>query len=326
MSTSIEWVRGADGSDGATWNFARGCSRVDAACTNCYAERMAARFCAPGQAYDGLISVKAVVSGLRYTNPKSAGSWTEPRWAGAARFIPEALSIPLKWRKGRRIFPCSMSDAFHESLTNEQIAAAFGVMAATPQHTYVMTTKRAKGMREWFAWAAAQRGGARQAVLMAALDIERETHPDGDAGPLHTKHCADPIGPWPLPNVHLGVSAGTQASADNRIADLLETPAVIRWVSLEPLLEDVDISNHLRPAKLGQAQIPALDWVVLGSESGPGARAMDIGWAAAVVEQCRDSGTPLFIKQIANDQDRKGGDPAFWPAGDWPRQYPAVVS
>ena len=118
-----------------TWNPIRGCSRVSEGCRNCYAERVAARFSGPGQPYEGLIQIT------------SGG----PRWNGKVAFVEERLADPLRWKKPRMIFVNSMSDLFHESLSNEQIAAIFGVMAAAPQHTFQVLTKRARRMREWFA-------------------------------------------------------------------------------------------------------------------------------------------------------------------------------
>lgn len=114
-----------------TWGPIRGCSKVSTGCKNCYAESMAARFCGEGMPYHGLARDK--------------------HWTGDVRFIPEKLSEPLRWKRPRRIFVNSMSDLFHESLTNEQIAAIFGVMAACPRHTFQVLTKRAKRMAEWFA-------------------------------------------------------------------------------------------------------------------------------------------------------------------------------
>ena len=127
--TGISWTD-------TTWNPVRGCSRVSAGCMNCYAETQAARIVRMGKgkstAYDGLVKL-------------TAGG--EPRWTGVVRLVPEHLADPLRWKKPRRVFVNSMSDLFHESLTNEQIAAVFGVMAAAPQHTFQCLTKRPARMR-----------------------------------------------------------------------------------------------------------------------------------------------------------------------------------
>src|SRR5690606_22560010 len=171
--TTIEWTQG-------TWNPVSGCTRVSPGCDNCYAMRQAHRFSGNCQPYEGLTTIRR----------------GKVDWTGSVRFVPEMLEVPLQ-RKPTTWFVNSMSDLFHESLTNEQIASAFGGMAATPQHTYQILTKRPKRMREWFGW----------------LDGRR---------PLH--------------NVWLGVSCEDQARADERIPHLLSTPAAVRFVSAEPLL------------------------------------------------------------------------------------------
>lgn len=125
--TTISWTD-------KTWNPIRGCRRVSAGCENCYAERQANRFTGEGGAYEGLIKLTA----------------NGPRWSGETRFVADHLADPLRWRKPVRVFVDSMSDLFYEGFTNEQIAAVFGVMAAAPQHTFQVLTKRARRMREWF--------------------------------------------------------------------------------------------------------------------------------------------------------------------------------
>ena len=119
-NTGIAWTD-------ATWNPTRGCSRVSEGCRFCYAERQAARMAGPDGAYAGL--VRATPDG--------------PRWTGTVRPVPEALDQPLRWMRPRRIFVDSMSDLFHEALTDAAIAAVFTVMRAANHHTYQVLTKRA---------------------------------------------------------------------------------------------------------------------------------------------------------------------------------------
>jgi protein gp37 len=119
-ASDIEWTD-------ATWNLVRGCALVSPGCEKCYAMRFAHRFSGEGKRYEGLTVVGK----------------HGPRWTGRARPAPEVLSDPLRWKRPRRIFVNSMSDLFHEDVTNEYIAAVFGVMAATPRHTYQILTKRA---------------------------------------------------------------------------------------------------------------------------------------------------------------------------------------
>ncbi len=268
-STSIEWTD-------KTWGPVRGCAIVSEGCRNCYAMRIAHRFSGAGKPYDGLTVI---------------GNHG-PRWTGRARFVPEALGAPLRWRKPQRIFVNSMSDLFHEDITFEQIAAVYGVMAACPQHTFQVLTKRPERRRVFNAWLAGMLGGRLTHCCMAALDMERENHDLGDGGPLHTKRCADPDGPWPLANVWEGVSVEDRKYGVPRIDILRNTPAAVRFLSIEPLLEDLDTLD-----------LRGIDWVIVGAESGNGARPMNMDWVRGIRDQAVDQGCAFFLKQ---DADKRG--------------------
>lgn len=263
--TSIAWTS-------ATWNPVRGCAPVSPGCANCYAARMASRFAGPGQPYQGLAS--------------------GGRWYGAARFVPEMLDLPLRWRKPRRVFVNSMSDLFHDDITDAQIAAVFGVMAAAPQHTFQILTKRPARMVEWFRWIGRAVGtdattGERVAVAtdpFIGCEICAARH-----ARIPPKQIDHPRA-WPLHNVWIGVSAEDQARADERIPLLLQTPAAVRFVSCEPLLGEV---RFVGPAGAGR-----IDWVIVGGESGPRARPCSVSWVRSIVGQCKTAGVPVFIKQL----------------------------
>lgn len=247
--TAIEWTD-------ATWNPVRGCSHVSEGCRHCYAATMAARIVRMGRGkstpYDGLVRV---VGG-------------EARWTGAVSFDAEKLAEPLKRRKPTRYFVNSMSDLFHDGFSDEQIAAVFGVMAATPQHTFQILTKRPRMMREWFEWIAREaqecNGGigmtpAARCFVEAQRREPQPDHMDQTEPPrpkrkrgtkLTTRH--GPVdrsmsASWPLPNVWLGVSVEDQDAADKRIPDLLATPAALRFVSAEPLLGPLDVAKYMWP-------------------------------------------------------------------------------
>jgi len=223
-STDIAWTD-------RTWSPVRGCSRVSDGCQNCYAIRQAHRFSGKGQPYEGLTTIRR----------------GKVDWTGVARFIPEQLGAPLKWRKPVRIFVNSMSDLFHPSLSNEEIAAVFGVMAACPQHTFQVLTKQPKRAAEWFKWV----DGSGAAIESLPLDRCASLADDALLNLLPRPARAMAFAPgrgskrWPLPNVHLGVSAENQKTADERIPILLTIPAAVRFVSAEPLLERVDLSFGL---------------------------------------------------------------------------------
>jgi len=296
--SAIEWTT-------STWNPVRGCSRISTGCENCYAERQAHRFSAMSQPYAGLVKLSRK---------------GEPHWTGEVRKVPHMLSQPLRWKKGRRIFVNSMSDLFHETLSLTDIAAVFGVMATADHHQFQVLTKRAKIMNRFVRAATA-------GVDPVSMCCDAARHQlQGHGGAPFRKHVAHSIAhqtdwpvPWPLPNVWLGVSVEDQQAAAERIPQLLNTPAAVRWLSVEPLLEKVD---------LGLDGMSDIDWIVVGGESGPGARPCDVEWIADVVEQALACGIAVFVKQLGANvvrhsvKHRKGADMGEWPEELRIRQYP----
>lgn len=340
MSTTIEWTQNPDGSPGKTWNPTRGCSRCSPGCQNCYAMRQAHRFNTqhPQSPYHGLTTIRR----------------GKVDWMGSARFIPEQLGAPLRWKKPQRVFVNSMSDLFHESLTTEEIAAVFGVMAACPQHTFQVLTKRPKRAQEFFRAVGDDKTGD------LACAAARVLYPDNSAAHASFEHHCEGES-WPLPNVWLGVSVEDQATADWRIPALLGCPAAVRFVSYEPALEKIDFSlwmssvpsftasveraigeiSHVEADEaiarfvLGRGAIDKdarLDWIITGGESGHGARPFDMIWAERLVDLGRITKTPIFVKQMGAApmrlgvalklNDKKGGDMAEWPPCLRVRQFP----
>lgn len=212
----------------ATWNPIEGCRRVSPGCENCYAERVAGRACGKDQPYHGLARMTA----------------QGERWTGEVRFRADRLTQPLHWTRPRLIFVNSMSDLFMEGLTNEQIAAIFGIMAAAPQHTFQVLTKRAARMVEWFEWAYNQREQGTttaEAMRADALDVVPGAQ---DAEGRYQPHVRPLLGHdirWPLPNVWIGVSVEDQQRAEDRIPLLLKVPAAVRFLSVEPMIGPVDL-------------------------------------------------------------------------------------
>lgn len=291
-----------------TWNPIRGCSKVSQGCKVCYAEVMAARFAGPGQPYEGTI--------------------TDGRWNGTVKFVPERLGDPLRWKRPRMAFVNSMSDLFHESLAFEDIAAIFGVMAASTTHTFQVLTKRPARALEFFRWLRTQsESGGAWTIVNAARTCVLRAEDAGVTIPVGTR-----VGRWPLPNVWLGVSVENQATADERIPLLLQCPAAVRWISVEPLLGPVDLTSALSVHdRHGEPSGPrcnpdgsaALSWVVVGGESGPGARPMHPRWARSLRDQCVEAGVPFFFKQwgdwAPNDTAETSADcDGLWvgPSGD----------
>lgn len=268
-NTKIEW---AD----ATWNPVRGCEKVSEGCRNCYAARMAARFSGEGQPYEGLAEM----------TPHG------PRWTGDVQLVPEVLDQPLKWRKPRRIFVNSMSDLFHEDVPDEFIARVWTIMASCREHTFQILTKRPRRMMEW---------------VNRVKDWEGYKTHNGEPPAAYGGNGIIVGGnEWPLPNVWLGVSVENQKVADERIPLLLQTPAAVRFLSCEPLLGPVDLKPYLEPyirtkhdgSKRGTVWAdPGIDWIIVGGESGPGARPMHPDWVRSIRDQCKAAEVPFFFKQ-----------------------------
>jgi protein gp37 len=313
--SGIEWTD-------ATWNPVRGCSPVSTGCKNCYAETVAARFSGPGQPYEGLVKITTRERILRRDHRDGGVSLQrvehrDARWNGVVRMVPEHLADPLRWRKPRRIFVNSMSDLFHEALTNEQIAAVFGVMAAAPRHTFQVLTKRAERMRDWFRWVAETCHSA--TTYDCTLFNHLASKHGVQARPGWRRHCAeteDLHRSWPLPNVWLGVSVENQAAADERIPLLLETPAALRFLSCEPLLGPVNVcavpDGKTRLAEFSARNTPLgdIDWVIAGCESGRGARPAQVDWYRALRDQCAAAGVPFFLKQAVHTSEWAPGAPS----------------
>lgn len=289
--TGISWTRSynPDGtySEGATWNIVSGCTKLSPECKFCYVDRD----------WHRLIHLPAY-AGRDFTD---------------IACHPERLDQPLRWQRPRRIFVCSTSDLFHEAVPDAFLDQAFGVMSLCPQHTFLILTKRAKRMRQYLA-----APGRREAIAKAAAQFQAR-HPldwvraDGsEAG----ERGGDPdensawIPRWPLPNVQVGVTAGTEGSVNEHIGHLVLTPAAKRWISMEPLLEAVDLSSIPWPEGY---PVPAddigdgfdalrhetlhVDGIVVGGESGPGARPMHPRWARDLRDQCQQAKVPFFFKQ-----------------------------
>lgn len=258
-TTSIEWTE-------ATWNPVRGCTKISPGCKHFYAETFAERWRGvPGHPYEQGFDL---------------------------RLVPEKLAEPLRRRKPTTYFVNSMSDLFHEQVPFEYIAAVFGVMAACPQHTFQVLTKRPERMREWLAWIVEQlpschpRGPAR-GVLWHAWDRGVEA-----ASPTRNEHAT-----WPLPNVWLGVSVEDRKHGLPRIEHLRRAPFALRGLSIEPLLED-----------LGELDLAGIDWVIVGGEGGYGARPMHPEWARSIRDQCVAAGVPFFFKQHGDWRPAENGD------------------
>ncbi|MEA2579123.1 MAG: hypothetical protein QOE83_15 [Actinomycetota bacterium] len=273
--TAIEWTE-------ATWNPVTGCDRVSEGCDRCYAQTLAKRLKAMGnQRYQ------------RDGDPDTSGP------GFGVTLHPDQLSLPARWRQPRVVFVNSMSDLFHPDVPDAFIRQVFATMGKARQHTFQVLTKRP----------------GRMASLLSREIVGEYL---GSLGPL--------------PNVWLGTSVENQKWADVRIPQLLRTPAAVRFLSCEPLLGPTNISDRLlasceggceclrsddanrrecacggscQTAEFGDRR--RLDWVIVGGESGAGARPMHPEWARDLRDQCVDAGVPFFFKQWGGRTPKAGG-------------------
>ena len=240
--TKIEWAK-------KSWNPVTGCTKISAGCVHCYAERMANR----------LVANPGVKHRERYQGFRPA-------------FWPERLEQPLRWKKPRRIFVCSMADLFHEDVKEEWIDKVFAVMALCPQHTSMVLTKRPERMEHYLNVICPQEfGPVSQAYVICK---GREDYWAGK---------------WPLPNVQLGVTCENQAAYDDRAKWLRKCPAAVRFISAEPLLSDIQFGD-----------LKGIHGVIVGGETGPGARPMHPDWVRSVRDQCAVAGVKFFLKSFGD--------------------------
>jgi protein gp37 len=262
---------------------------------------VAGRFSGPGLPYAGL------------TTKTTQGY----KWTGKIILVDDALCQPIYWKRPRKIFVNSMSDLFHEGAPEWYIDRVFVTMAVAKQHSYQILTKRPERMRDYikaFSWerAVANCVGEDGVSVIHKYTMQALRGHFGIAGELNLFKL---LNMWPLPNVWLGVSVENQETADQRIPVLLQTPAAIRWLSMEPLLGPVDLGRWLQSCcgnfdsgawYMGDREqvccgnpepLDAIHWVVVGGESGAGARPMHPDWARSLRGQCAAAGVPFLFKQ-----------------------------
>lgn len=270
------------------------CEHVSEGCRNCYAEGINRRL---GTGYD------YKPGNLRGKPGYYGGGIERPEI-----FLDEKMLLaPLKWKKPRMIFVCSMTDLFADFVTDEMILRILDVIRRTSwdggsncgkinngagEHTYQVLTKRS----------------GRMAAFMKRLRWRRD--PDGGG----TMYLADDNQPaLVMKNLWLGVSAEDQKTADERIPDLLQTPAAVRFVSLEPLLGAITLPlrygfpDHIDRNGNGHWSPPQLDWIIVGGESGPHGRPMHPDWPRAIRDQCVAAGTAFFFKQWGGKTPKSAG-------------------
>lgn len=275
--SNIEWTD-------VTWNCLTGCTPVSHGCTNCYAAQMAAT----------RLRDKPRYKGLAVLNSRGQGVFN-----GKVLMHEDKLLDPLRWRKPRMVFVNSMSDVFHEAVPFDFIDKMFAVMGLCPQHTFQILTKRPERMAAYLA----HRAKSIEPLEAFARSLGRTFKFTGLDGGQHS------LLPWPIPNIWIGTSCEDQATAEGRIPHLIKCPAVVRFLSCEPLLDEIDLSDWLaleidrdgswrRCTKFGAW--PDLQWVITGGESGRSARPCTIGHIRSLVEQCAKADVACFVKQLGS--------------------------
>jgi len=257
-ATKIEWATDV-------WNPCTGCTPISAGCANCYAKRMASRL---------------------------KGRFGYP--AGKPFKVtlhPEKLDEPLRWKKPRRVFVCSMGDLFHEDVPDGFISQVFGVMSLAWEHTFIVLTKRPQRMAEWLRTACEKVHDASRPI---AEIIQCRSH---------SRNL------WPLPNLWLGTTAENQTAYEDRIEWLLKCPATVTFLSLEPLLGPIDLTATYATHDGLRGRI---HWLIAGPETGPRARPCNPDWIGSAINQAKAAGIKVFVKAFPL-KDRVSKDPESWP-------------
>ena len=281
MSKSIIPLSPARRAKGLWWDVnyevLNGCAPVSPGCKNCFSEIYVTRF--------------------KDVNPHFEGLIKNGEWTGRVNLRHDKLDMPLKIKKPTTFFVTERGDLF--SAPFEFIDKCFAVMALSSQHTFIVLTKRAERMAEY----TKGKKGTSESLDCIRRAINKYPYNVGD----HTG-CLS----FPLPNVWLGVTAENQEQADKRIPILLQIPAAVRFVSVEPMLGAIDLTfidvngitinaltgfpvNKCRPCGDGNK----IDWVICGDESGPisKVRVMQFDWLCSLRDQCEAAGIPFFLKQ-----------------------------
>ena len=277
--SKIEWTE-------KTWNPMHGCTKCSPGCDNCYAERMANR-----QKHMG---TKGYEDGFAVT------------------LRPDRLDQPLKNKKPTVYFVCSMGDLYHNDVPDDFIDKVYAVAALCSHHTFLFLTKNAKRMAEY--WSCNYRFAMIEGNAQA-IEAERSG--------------ADPslwLAVHDLPNVVNMITVCNQKEADEKTPDLLRVPGR-RGLSIEPMLGAIDLtacfwvdgSDNIASHTLSGQELPkSIHQVILGGESGPGARPMHPDWARGVRDQCAAAGVPFMFKQWGewmHGSNFSKEEKIIWPCG-----------
>ncbi len=264
MPTAISWTD-------ETWNPTTGCSKVDGDCKHCYAEHLSLAF------------------------GRSAGPWTHQNAEKNVKLHPDRLTKPKKFKPGTRVFVNSMSDLHHELIPDAYVLAVYQVMAALPQLTFQVLSKRPLRMAEF-----SRRLLSLEMFAGGAPQLLFARHNEGDVV---------------LPNVWMGTSIGSRRGL-HRLEEVRQVKTAVRWLSIEPLTED-----------LGDVDLTGIDWVAVGGESGHGFRPMEHAWARRIRDQALEQKVAFFFKQSAAHRTEMGTSLIHEDGSRWRwQQMPGVFA
>jgi len=321
--TKIQW---ADD----TINFWSGCTKVSDGCKNCYAETLAGRFTTFGQWGKGAPR-KWHESAVKLAHKLNRQPWICDD-CGMAHANPGQICMTkdcqCETRHRRRIFSLSLGDWLDPEVPIEWLAKMLDVVRQCPDVDWLLVTKRPELFQQRM-----------KALLDAWMEKDATIWPEtkeNDFWWFVESWKNDGHAPK---NIMVLTSVENQKAADERIPELLKIPASRRGLSVEPLLGPVDLFKTFRihPARAEQIAL-ALDWIIIGGESGAGARPCNVDWIRSIKDQCKASGVPVFVKQLganpewagwseshgyrlASIRDKKGGDMAEWPEGLRVREF-----
>lgn len=259
-----------------TWNPVVGCTKTSPGCKNCYAEKMAHRLAAQALA-DERANLDTTTGKGKYVRVIGHNK----KWCGNTAFDKRELGKPDHWRKSRQIFVCSMGDLFHHTVLFQTRYEIWIKALHNPHHTFIWLTKRPEEMKIFIEFL------TRQDVEIAGNNI--------------------------LPNLILMTTVENQRCADERIPHLINTPAAVRGLSIEPLLEDVLLPR----SHLGKD----INWIIIGCESGPSRRPCKLEWVRNIINQCDEAQVKIFVKQLDID-GRVSKNMDEWPKWARLREYP----
>ena len=324
QKTHIAWTD-------ATLNFWSGCTKVSAGCAHCYAETMAKRFAKIGKWGNGAKRQRHA-SAFKLADKLNKEPWVCDECGESSPKNEGCPKCASAYQHRRRVFSLSLGDWLDEEAPIEWLAEMMDTIRRCPAIDFLLLTKRPEN------WCSRLRDAY---VFLYRL----ERHSD------RNKMIEDWHGGYPPLNVWLGVSVENQQAVDERIPELIKIPAVVRFLSVEPMLEAIDFfrpwQNEVLTSR--ETMLEKIDWAIFGGESGPGARPCAVDWIRDGMRQCREAGVAPFVKQLGSNpletpspvhvadgnarpktpslpplrlRDKKGGDPSEWPADLRVREFP----